>query len=98
VVTRRNRTDTLPNERTALMSADAKPVAMVVILPVGYRARCVGAGCRNDARAIVRYADAAGRPLRLKMCVLCTCAKRRLALRPTASRFTTTGTRDPSFI
>jgi hypothetical protein len=53
------------------MSADAKPVAMVVILPVGYRARCVGAGCRNDARAIVRYADAAGRPLRLEdVCIV----------------------------
>lgn len=37
---------------------------MVVILTIGYRAKCIAAGCRNVARAIVRYADAGGRPLR----------------------------------
>jgi hypothetical protein len=38
--------------------------AMVVILTCGYRAKCVAPGCGNVARAIVRYTDAGGRPLR----------------------------------
>jgi hypothetical protein len=37
--------------------------ASVTILTIGYRARCTTPGCPNLARAIVRYADRAGRPL-----------------------------------
>ena len=37
---------------------------MVVILTIGYRAKCVADGCRNLARAIVRYTDSGGRPIR----------------------------------
>jgi hypothetical protein len=45
------------------MAAEEQPT-MVVILRCGYRAKCVTPGCGNVARAIVRYADAGGRPLR----------------------------------
>jgi hypothetical protein len=44
--------------------AAEKQVAMVVILTCGYRAKCVAPGCGNVARAIVRYTDSGGRPLR----------------------------------
>ncbi len=45
------------------MAAQEHP-AMAVILTIGYRAKCVAPGCGNVARAIFRYADAGGRPLR----------------------------------
>ena len=37
--------------------------ASVTILTIGYRARCSEPGCRNLARAILRYADRSGRSL-----------------------------------
>jgi hypothetical protein len=37
---------------------------MMVILAYSYRAKRMAPGCGNVAQAIVRYADAGGRPLR----------------------------------
>jgi hypothetical protein len=35
----------------------------LTIIPLGYRARCAEAGCKNLGRMILRYADAGGRPM-----------------------------------
>jgi hypothetical protein len=35
----------------------------LTIIPLGYRARCTEAGCKNLGRMILRYADAGGRPM-----------------------------------
>jgi hypothetical protein len=35
----------------------------LTIIPLGYRARCTEAGCKNLGRVISRYADAGGRPM-----------------------------------
>lgn len=35
----------------------------VTIVPLGYRARCAEAACRNLRRLILRYADLGGAPL-----------------------------------
>jgi hypothetical protein len=43
---------------------DQEQPAVVVILTIGYRAKCVADGCENLARAIVRYTDSGGRPIR----------------------------------
>jgi hypothetical protein len=37
---------------------------MLVILTIGYRAKCVADGCGNLAKAIARYTDSGGRPIR----------------------------------
>ena len=36
---------------------------MLTVITLGYRARCTERECGNLARALLRYADASGRPL-----------------------------------
>jgi hypothetical protein len=36
---------------------------ILTIIPLGYRARCTEAGCRNLGRVILRHFDAGGRPM-----------------------------------
>ena len=42
---------------------DQQDAASVTIITIGYRAGCTAPVCANLARAILRYADAGGRPL-----------------------------------
>jgi hypothetical protein len=41
---------------------DSEAIAVTVVA-VGHRARCTAPGCRNVARAILRYVDRGGRPV-----------------------------------
>jgi hypothetical protein len=63
-----------------MMAAEEQP-AMLVILTCGYRAKCVAPGCGNVARAILRYTDAGGRPLRQEeSCIAHTTGARNAAV------------------
>ncbi len=43
--------------------------SVVTVVAIGYRARCSEPGCRNLARAILRYSDRSGRPIsNLELC------------------------------
>ncbi len=37
--------------------------ACLTVITIGYRAKCTEPGCRNLARAILRYGDRSGRPV-----------------------------------
>ena len=43
--------------------ADLDIASSVTIVPLGYRARCTEAGCKNLGRLLMIYADAGGRPI-----------------------------------
>ncbi len=46
------------------MASDYEEPRMVVVMVCGYRAKCVAPECGNVAKAICRYSDAGGRPIR----------------------------------
>jgi hypothetical protein len=45
------------------MIAHSESPKILTIIPLGYRARCTEAGCRNLGRVILRHFDAGGRPM-----------------------------------
>jgi hypothetical protein len=46
-----------------MITPESEIPGSLTIIPLGYRARCTEAGCKNLGRMILRYADAGGRPM-----------------------------------
>jgi hypothetical protein len=46
-----------------MIAPESEIPGSLTIVPLGYRARCTEAGCKNLGRMILRYADAGGRPI-----------------------------------
>src|ERR1700686_2996944 len=46
-----------------MITPESEIPGSLTIIPLGYRARCTEAGCKNPGRMILRYADAGGRPM-----------------------------------
>jgi hypothetical protein len=43
-----------------MITPESEIPGSLTIIPLGYRARCTEAGCKNLGRMILRYADAGG--------------------------------------